>query len=391
MLSNEIKELAKRRREEVIKEIYDNHIVELYDGSGKVFKISDVYDGVWLEHAYDGVAWVEINSSTPEISLNQVNLFLRGQRSDGQLPYVVSSGRKGFAQIQECVPFGLICKLALEQNGEKELYEIYTRLKKWDEWLTLSHSDENSRLFTFCGFDTGHDESKRLDGFGKYTRRYYDEASVKPNDSDVLPVIMPDMNAVFYGDKKALSEMAKKLGFFDEAAEFEKSAEKLKKEIIELCYDERDDFYYDVDKNGVKRRIKSIGITTLFVSCFFDKEEGVRFFKKYFTLPKYFGTPYPYPSVAVTDAAFCKNSDGNSWNYFSQGLTMLRSLLWMDKYGLTEYLETNMEKWVTALTIGRGTPFPQELDPFTGVPSICSSYYSSTMLFYLTALKRLGI
>lgn len=65
MLSNEIKELAKRRRDEVIKEIYDNHIVELYDGSGKVFKISDVYDGVWLEHAYAGVAWVEINSSTP--------------------------------------------------------------------------------------------------------------------------------------------------------------------------------------------------------------------------------------------------------------------------------------------------------------------------------------
>ncbi len=82
---------------------------------------------------------------------------------------------------------------------------------------------------------------------------------------------MPDMNAVFYGDKKALSGMAKKLGFFDEAAEFEKSAEKLKKEIIELCYDERDDFYYDVDKNGVKRRIKSIGITTLFVSGFFRK------------------------------------------------------------------------------------------------------------------------
>lgn len=391
MLTKEIKELAKRKRYEIIKEIYDNHIVELFKGSGKVFKISDVYDGVWLEHAYDGVVWVDIDSSAPEISLNQVNLFLKGQRDDGQLPYNVFPDRKGFSQIQECVPFGLVCELALKQNENKGLYDTYTRLKKWDEWITLNRLDENGRFLTFCGFDTGHDQSKRLDGFGKYTRRYYDEASVKPIDSDVLPMIMPDMNAVYCGDKIALSRIAERLGLFDEAQRFIKNAEKLKKEIIDLCYDEQDDFYYDVDKNGVKRKIKSIGITALFASGFFDKEEGVRFFKKYFTSPRYFGTEYPYPSISVSDNAFSKNSDGNSWNYYSQGLTMLRSLLWMEKYGLTEYLEMNMERWVRALTTQSGTPFPQELDPFTGEPSVCSPYYSSTMLFYLAALKRLGI
>lgn len=33
-------------------------------------------------------------------------------------------------------------------------------------------------------------------------------------------------------------------------------------------------------------------------------------------------------------------------------------------------------------------PFGQELDPVTGIPSPCSQYYSSTMLFYLYAARR---
>jgi hypothetical protein len=31
----------------------------------------------------------------------------------------------------------------------------------------------------------------------------------------------------------------------------------------------------------------------------------------------------------------------------------------------------------------------QELDPISGVPTECSEWYSSTMLFYLYAAKRL--
>ncbi len=99
----------------------------------------------------------------------------------------------------------------------------------------------------------------------------------------------------------------------------------------------------------------------------------------------------PDISVAASDKLFVKNREGNSWNYFCQGLTMLRTLLWMDDYGLSNYLESNMEKWVTAFTLDETRPFSQELDTFTRKPSPSSTYYSSTMLFYLHALKRMGI
>ncbi len=391
MLSQNIKDLAKYKRDQALDRIYKKHLVEIYNGSGKVFRISDEYNGVWLEHAFDGVAWVNYDASCSEISLNHVNLFFNFQRPNGQLPSVVSFKNNMFSHIQECVPFAKVCELALRQNDYKSFSKIYNGLKKWNDWLIKNHSDQRGVMQTFCGFDTGHDNSNRISDFGKYVYSVSDQASDRPKDSDVLPVIMPDMNAVCYGNKIALSRMAMRLGLKQESLHYQKEAETLKKHIIQDCYDEQDDFFYDVDKNGNKRKIKTIGLTTLFVSEFLDKEEGKRLFKKYFTSPEYFGTEYPYPSVAVKDKAFCKNAQGNSWNYYSQGLTMLRTLLWMDDYGLSDYLESNMEKWVTALTLNDGMPFCQELDPFTGKPSTASPYYSSAMLFYLLSLKRLGI
>ena len=80
---------------------------------------------------------------------------------------------------------------------------------------------------------------------------------------------------------------------------------------------------------------------------------------------------------------------GNCWGYWCQGLTMLRSLRWMKACGLTAELHENMQKWLAAWTDSE-LRFGQELDPFTGKPSVCSPYYSSTMLFFLAAAKELG-
>lgn len=396
-MDRSVKEKAKVLREKILTDIYENHLIEFVRDKGKIFKISGTYNGVWLEHAYDGVAWADYDKSQKGIALNHVSTFLDGQKADGQLSYraiLTPDGgiNYGYSQLQECVSFAKCCALAMKLNDVSAEYKrgVYEKLKKWDEWL-VKYRFNRGLCETFCGFDTGHDLSRRLDGFGKYERCFFADASEKPTDSDVLPEVMPDINAVVYGNRKALAEIASELGLESEAAEWNKKAAELKKRIYEYCYDEEDDFFYDVDKNGNKRKIRSIAITSLFVERVLDKEEGQRLFKKYFLSPEYFGTPYPYPSVAASDKVFVKNHEGNSWNYFCQGLTMLRSLLWMDDYGLSNYLESNMEKWVTAFTLDETRPFSQELDPFTGKPSPSSTYYSSTMLFYLHALKRMGI
>lgn len=127
-------------------------------GGGKVFKISGTYPGVWIEHAYDGVAWANYDNGEKAVSLNHVNIFLSGQKQNGQLPYSVvipdngSAPKIGYSQIQECVSFARVCKAAAEQNNlaGAELLNMYTRLKKWDEWLVKNRFNSDGLMMMFC-------------------------------------------------------------------------------------------------------------------------------------------------------------------------------------------------------------------------------------------------
>ncbi|NLO36080.1 MAG: hypothetical protein GX112_06985 [Clostridiaceae bacterium] len=49
-----------------------------------------------------------------------------------------------------------------------------------------------------------------------------------------------------------------------------------------------------------------------------------------------------------------------------------------------------MRAWVRALTASEDLVFTQELHPQSGALSKSSAWYSSSMLFYLHAVRRLG-
>ena len=69
----------------------------------------------------------------------------------------------------------------------------------------------------------------------------------------------------------------------------------------------------------------------------------------------------------------------------------LRTLRWMEHYGRAEEMHAMMEKWLRAWCRPGILKFGQELHPITGEPSACSEWYSTTMLYLLTAMKTLGI
>ena len=75
----------------------------------------------------------------------------------------------------------------------------------------------------------------------------------------------------------------------------------------------------------------------------------------------------------------------------SMGLIALRATLWMGKYGFEKEFDNLCRKFVEVWT----THFDkiklgQEYDPITGVPTNCSEWYSSTMLFYLYAVNEIN-
>lgn len=353
-----------------------------------VFLVSDRYPGVWLEHVYDGIVWAQLTGDW-SIACNVVRLFLRYQKADGQLPcYFRKDKGIGYSHLQECVSFASLCYEIYEETGDRVfLEEAYQGCVRWAEWLSRNRMGSSGLLEVYCGFDTGHDNSSRLDGM-KYPRSICYDASVRPEDCPVAPMIGADLNAVFYGTHSALGRMADALGL-PETDEWMRKAEEHRKKLFAHCYAEEDLYFYDVDRRGAQRKCRSVAITALFCERVLDRDLADRIFTRYFRNEREFNTPYPYPSVSVSDPGFSKRMEKNDWGYFSQSLTMLRSLRWMKHYGYTRELKHNMEVFLSAWT-GYDGPVGQELDPLTGCPPAGQAAYSSGMLFYLAAAKELG-
>lgn len=378
-----------------------NKHIGCFKGEKKpVFLISDTYPGVWLEHVYDSVFFAKMHNEYVEIAKNTLELFLDNQKDNGQLPCFVIDNNKaptknkfGFSQTQECVSFTRLCYEYFEMSGDVEfLKKAYPKCIAWQKWHeTYRMPTDKGLVEAFCGHDTGHDNSGRKEGI-TYTGRSKDmDATVYPEGDDVLPMIAPDINAVYYGTLTALADMANALGKQSEAENWTGKAEAVKKALKEICYDENDAFFYDVDKNGNKRKYLSISITNVLTEHALEPELAELIYNRHLRNPDEFYTEYPFPSMAKSDPTFKQNKSGNSWGFYSQALTVLRCTRWMDHYGKGKDFDEILEKWITQWTFGNEIMFGQELHPLTGKPSECSEWYSSCMLVYIYAVKRLNL
>ncbi len=386
----------------------DVHIRTFPNTKKPIFMISEQYPGVWLEHLYDSVMYARLY---PEMSVymnNIIELFIEHQTEDGQLPCYIFNKDKisegsdpvGYGQIQECLSFASVCLMAYDISGDRDLLSrCYTVASAWVEWLKKHRMTSGRGLIEmFVGFDTGHDRSSRLNGLsciGNYQKNgILQNAGILPENDSTAPVLAVDMNCNYYGNLTSLAKMADILDKPQESQMWNREAEKIKKRLFELCFDKDDAFFYDVDKNGNMRRVRSSTILHLFLEGVLDRDgdaEIIReIYKRHIKNPEEFWTPCPLPSVAYNDPSTAGHESFNSWGYFCQLLIYLRCTVWMDKYGFSEDLDFICEKVLGYLTEAFDkVKLGQELDPITGEPSPSSEWYSSCMLFYIYAVRRL--
>ena len=391
-----------------IKQYYDlaldrikNKNIGCFKGHDKpLFLISEYYPGVWLEHVYDSVFLAKMDNAYLEITKNTLELFLNNQKDNGQLPCFVLDKNKdpirdelGYSQTQECVSFTRLCYEYFETSGDIEfLKKAYPKCIAWQKWHETYRMPSGKGLVeAFCGHDTGHDASGRKDGMTYPGTSKDMDATVYPEGDAVLPIIAPDVNAVYYGTLTALADMAKTLGKQSDSEKWTAKAKAVKKALKDVCYDENDAFYYDVDKNGNKRKYLSISITNVLTERALEPELAELIYNKHLRNPDEFYTEYPFPAMAKSDPSFKQNKKGNSWGFYSQALTILRCTRWMDYYGKGKDFDEILEKWIAQWTFENEIMFGQELHPLTGKPSNCSQWYSSCMLVYIYAVKRLKL
>lgn len=400
MFTQTEKEKIKEYYKLAIENIEQKHLINFKGHTKPLFLISESYPGVWLEHVYDSVLLARIDKKYADIARYTLELFMQHQDEYGQIPcYIMDRNRNtelpeyAYTQVQECVSFAKNCfgfyNIVKDLDFLKRAYEVCI---KWVGWYEKYRLSKNGVLVeTFSGFDTGHDRSGRFNGV-KYTGECKNrDAKCRPDDDEIMPLIAPDTNAAFYGNIKVLSLMAKELGLKEDSKKWFDKSEDVKKALYDVCYDKEDDFFYDVDKNGSKRKYLSISITNLFLEHFFDKEEGSRIYEKHLHNPEEFYTKMPFPSMAVSDPSAVKNCKANSWGYYVQANTIERLEMWMDYYGKSDDYEEILARWIRYWTFGNKLMFAQELDPKTAEASESSPWYAPCLLAYIYGVKRLNL
>ena len=373
-----------------------------------LFLISECYPGIWLEHIYDSVFYASLNPDYLFVAENAINAFIDRQTEEGQIPFAIWDGNRIgsrkteslYWQVQECVSFYSLCYEVYLMNKDIAFLEkIYSSGTRWIEWLKKYRMTTKRGLIEmFYGYDCGHDNSGRLDGFscpGNFVEgNVTHNAHVLPPEDNVTPLVAVDMNCNFYGNLRSLAKMAECLGKTDEADALLSYAAEVKKQIFSLCWNEEDGFFYDVDKNGNQRKYRSSTIFHLFLERVLDEKEDADKIKRIYTEhiknPEEFWTPYPFPSMAINDPSCEGHAPYNCWGYFTQGLIILRCTRWMDAYGWQDDFDYILTKWLETWTSHFDEiQLAQEIDPITGAPTLSSPWYSSCMLVYLWAAKRL--
>ncbi len=370
------------------------------------------YPGVWNETICDSVYYARLEPSKLYLAENEINMMIGYQTEEGQLPCFVWDGNIltdtpperliGYSQIQECVSFASNAYAVYTMNHDKVFLErAYDACRKWVGWLRAKRMTRKTGLVElFCGYDTGHDESGRFEGIscpGNYCVNGEGmNAAVLPPEDGITPMIAVDLNCNFFGNLRTLAAMAAELGRPEEAEDWRRQAAEVKAKLFEICYDPEDCFFYDVDKKGNKRKYLSSTIFHLFLEGVLDPMDDRalidELYERYIGNEKHFNTPYPYPSMSVSDPATKNHPPINCWGYFVQGIMMERCTTWMDRYGFSKDLDHVCRQFVKAWTDAYDTcKLGQELDPITGIPSGHSEWYSSTMLTYLYAARRLGL
>ena len=220
-------------------------------------------------------------------------------------------------------------------------------------------------------------------------------ASVLP-DCDISPILAVDMNSNLYATLTAIVKMANKLDKKEDEIKYSKMRDELKCKLFKYCYDENDIFFYDVDKYGNKRKYLSSTIFHLFLEGVLDKDKDKKLiedlYNKHISNENEFNTPYPFPAMAINDPCWENHKMNNSWGYYSQALIALRCSLWMDEYGYSKEYDNLLAKWVEGLVNNfEYNPMSQELDPITGKASGASPWYSTAMLLFIYAIKRLKL
>lgn len=124
-----------------------------------------------------------------------------------------------------------------------------------------------------------------------------------------------DFNAMMAVNVLYLAAIADILNDKDSSFRYKKQYFSLKTRINSLMWDNSEGFYYDLDKNGRKVKVKTLaGYWTLLAEI--PNEDKAERLIAHLQNPEVFGSAHPFPSVALSEKSFSEAGDGYRGSVF---------------------------------------------------------------------------
>ncbi|MCL6456931.1 MAG: hypothetical protein K6T85_02885, partial [Gorillibacterium sp.] len=290
-----------------------------------------------------------------------------------------------FRQIQMVTPLARSVWNHYLMNGRDQVFlrKMYDAMVRFDQWLvTYRNTRGTGCVEAFCTFDTGHDLSPRF--WHVPDTSHLDDAREYNPDSPILPFLAPDLTANIYCQRSYLALMAEELG--ESGAEWQAKAEQSVASLFNYCFDQEDDFFYDLDRNGKFVRVQSDVLLRVLACEVGDRDFFDVALKRYLLNTSKFFAKYPFTSIAMDDPRFDPFSSYNTWGGASNFLSLIRTPHAFEHHG--RYVELTWVLLPIMAAMSRMKRFSQALSPWTGEEGFTETY-SPAILCLLDFVERL--
>ena len=364
----------------------------LINGSG--------YNGMWIE---DGPIYADLLAKRRlDVSLNMINTFIKYQRTDGRIPgmFKVFSANDADNQRQEigkepaglaayygylqgfCFPEHALNMYYYADLGSEYLENLYSMLERYDAYLWRTRdSDGDGCLELWCEWDTGEDNSIRLEGM-----LHGWGADTPPADTPA-PFESMDVMSWSFAARNALAKISAILKNGNEV-KWKKLAYDVSQKIRDYLWIDEKKACYDRDKeNNIIDTLIHNNLRCMYYGSF-SQDMAADFVKYHLKNPNEFWTNLPLPCIAVNDPAF-RNVAGNNFGGQPNGITFVRSLFALERYGFYSENTHIGRRLIEAIT--PECQFAPQFDPFTMEPSGMQlpHCFSATILSFLEHVTRM--
>jgi neutral trehalase len=175
--------------------------------------------------------------------------------------------------------------------NKKRVKEIIPVLDKWYQWLENNYRMENGLFEAPLAATSVPIDERRAAAF---------------------PI---DYNAAMAINALYLSALADIMNDKDTSFAYKKRYFGLKTHINSLMWDNDDSFYYDIDKDGQKIKVKTLASFWTLLAEIPNEDKAERSLE-YLTNPDYFGTEHPFASVARSESCFSEGGNGYHGSVF---------------------------------------------------------------------------